>query len=512
MYYQQIFVLYGLNSLKADTLHDVTKKIIIGLEKIGLRIIFVVTDNNSINRKMMSLFNSPPSLNIVYPHPADSSRPLFYIFDSVHVLKSIRNNWLNQKNEELNFFYPDIENLSHCHTASFLTLRKLYNLECKKLLKFGYGLSIKALWPSNLVRQNVRLVLQVFNEYIVEALMELGSKHNLNHFESTANFIKIICTWWKIVNVKTPGKGYRLKDKMQESIKDAINDEKILFLNKVWSWLQKWEEMKLQIGVFTRETLTAFKHSTHALIEISSYCFTELKMSYVLLGKFQTDVLESRFGKYRQLAGSQYNVSLRQIFESEKKLRLSSIMREKLKNIVSEIIINEDLHNSDGGDGDSIEIEWFNDITVSDEDISNLTDEIPIITYLAGYCCYVVRKKLKCNSCIELIVTDVVLEDSARLIQNLNRGGLVYPQKEIVDILCYNFVIVNKLTNDFEKSFMKCTNQRSLVIKITEQNLLAAEIPNWDTCDEGHTSKDILHMILRSSTNTLLNNYVKKKK
>lgn len=140
-----------------------------------------------------------------------------------------------------------------------------------------------------------------------------------------------------------------------------------------------------------------------------------------------------------------------------------------------------------------------------------MTDEIPIITYLAGYCCYVVRKKLKCNSCIELIVTDVVLEDSARLIQNLNRGGLVYPQREIVDILCYNFVIVNKLTNDFEKSFMKCTNQRSLVIKITEQNLLAAEIPNWGTCDEGHTSKDILHMILRSSTNTLLNNYVKKK-
>ena len=34
--------------------------------------------------------------SIVYPHPSDNARPLFLILDSVHILKCIRTNWLNQ--------------------------------------------------------------------------------------------------------------------------------------------------------------------------------------------------------------------------------------------------------------------------------------------------------------------------------------------------------------------------------------------------------------------------------
>ncbi|KAH7977923.1 hypothetical protein HPB49_003950 [Dermacentor silvarum] len=48
-------------------------------------------------------------------------------------------------------------------------------------------------------------------------------------------------------------------------------------------------------------------------------------MQYVLLGKFQTDSLEDRFGRYRQLSGANYNVSIRQIDESETKLRLQKV-------------------------------------------------------------------------------------------------------------------------------------------------------------------------------------------
>ena len=43
-------------------------------------------------------------------------------------------------------------------------------------------------------------------------------------------------------------------------------------------------------------------------------------MQYILPGKFQTDNLEARFGQYRQLSGDQYNISIQQVFEWEKKL------------------------------------------------------------------------------------------------------------------------------------------------------------------------------------------------
>jgi hypothetical protein len=59
-------------------------------------------------------------------------------------------------------------------------------------------------------------------------------------------------------------------------------------------------------------------------MQLTEFCTGELIWSYLLPGKFQTDTLESRFGQYRQLAGGQYHVSVRQIFEVEKKIRLSS--------------------------------------------------------------------------------------------------------------------------------------------------------------------------------------------
>lgn len=84
--------------IDANTLHEFLKKLIIDLESLGLKVIAVVSDNNSINRKAMKFFANPSKASIVYQHPADPSRPLFFILDSVHVLKSVRNNWLNQRN------------------------------------------------------------------------------------------------------------------------------------------------------------------------------------------------------------------------------------------------------------------------------------------------------------------------------------------------------------------------------------------------------------------------------
>ena len=49
------------------------------------------------------------------------------------------------------------------------------------------------------------------------------------------------------------------------------------------------------------------------------------------MGKFQTDSLEARFGQYRRLSGGKYNISLSQVYESEKKLRLLSTLKLKLK-------------------------------------------------------------------------------------------------------------------------------------------------------------------------------------
>ena len=62
------------------------------------------------------------------------------------------------------------------------------------------------------------------------------------------------------------------------------------------NWLDVWK-----LGNFshrlTSQTHAALSHTIYGMIEVTKFCFEELKMKYVLYGKFQTDLLEHRFGK-----------------------------------------------------------------------------------------------------------------------------------------------------------------------------------------------------------------------
>ncbi len=78
------------------------------------------------------------------------------------------------------------------------------NQRVNSLAKSDYSLTFKALAPSTLESQKVKLALQIFNEHIIQGLNEMSARENLLHSEKTANFIQIISTWWEIVNVWRP--------------------------------------------------------------------------------------------------------------------------------------------------------------------------------------------------------------------------------------------------------------------------------------------------------------------
>jgi len=92
----------------------------------------------------------------------------------MHLLKCIRNNWLGQSDVDNTFAFPDIENESICK-ASLSHLRHLYASEKDNYVKMAPGLSYKVLNLSNLEHQNVKLVLQVFDEKTITALGTFGT-------------------------------------------------------------------------------------------------------------------------------------------------------------------------------------------------------------------------------------------------------------------------------------------------------------------------------------------------
>lgn len=387
--FKEVIHISPTSKLNHEVLFTFIKTVINNLEEIGFRVFCVVSDNNAINSKAMNNFSRNKNLSIVYPHPFDNSRPLFYLFDCVHLLKCVRNNWLNSKPDQI-LTYPDFETGDQ-KNAMFHALKTLHNLEHDKLLKFGYSLNLKALHPSNLERQNVKLALKVFNPFVVQALLHFGS--NIEGSKDTANFIDIILTWWKIVNVKTPLKGKRLNDIYQEPITATnLKDPKLTFLEKMLKWLETWKAGNFSHKLST-QTHTALYHTIYGMLEISKYCFNELKMNYVLLGKLQTDPLEHRFGKYRQLAGGQYHISLRQLYESEKRLRIQSLLTLKSRffgTIHIDRFCDDECYNVN-----VLEVQQEHSFIPNiDVDVATVErvkkEEMPVVTYLAGYCCYIV--------------------------------------------------------------------------------------------------------------------------
>ena len=65
------------------------------LEIIGLKVIAVVCDGATPNRKFFKMHGSSKGLTYKATNIYDNSRPVFFISDVPHLLKTTRNSWAN---------------------------------------------------------------------------------------------------------------------------------------------------------------------------------------------------------------------------------------------------------------------------------------------------------------------------------------------------------------------------------------------------------------------------------
>lgn len=131
--------------------------------------------------------------------------------------------------------------------------------------------------------------------------------------------------------------------------------------------------------------------TTDAFINLIPYLFQNYEIDYILLGKFQTDALESRFGSYRQMSGANYYISFVQLIESERKLRFknSIIISTKNDNISLKSLEPYEESNQEV----YINIDIYHCLLVGEFSLEFVpSDLLPIVTYIGGY---VAKKKIK---------------------------------------------------------------------------------------------------------------------
>ena len=108
--YSTIVRLIPLGSSSAEILFPIIRKTISDIESCNLFVEAICTDNYPLNVSLFKLFpNDSKTLQPKVKHPCNPARNLILLFDIVHIIKSIRNNWLNLHDHDKTFVFPLFE-------------------------------------------------------------------------------------------------------------------------------------------------------------------------------------------------------------------------------------------------------------------------------------------------------------------------------------------------------------------------------------------------------------------
>jgi hypothetical protein len=139
--------------------------------------------------------------------------------------------------------------------------------------------------------------------------------------------------------------------------------------------LVQWKDLKEKNNSLSN-FLCALQ-TTSTLPKVAKYILERKSLTFVLFGKLSSDPIEKRFGQYRQLAGANYFLSVRQFVESEKLIRLRSLVRFSQLSLgeVREVFEPTTLEQEDNSRQDS---DTLLELLGSDsEDICHLSRTIP---------------------------------------------------------------------------------------------------------------------------------------
>ena len=296
--------LLPISHLKPEFLFEQIE-IVIGLVVLyGGHVDAIVADNHMTNRRCFALYQSEPSSPwIGFSNAGNSSVILLY--DSVHLMKSFRNNWITEGRQELQLKLPQRD--EPClgewkHICSIETDERDSAVRCTVLDFVSCHLS-------PIERQKMKLFLNVFNEKTIAAL-------EIRNRKDTASILSTITKLWKMFNVKNASLHIRLADDDRKPF-SCLSDSRLDFMKQM---ALNFKSLPGGRGPFRKRSLTSeTRDALYSTLMGTASLIEKLLASgfkFVLTAKFQSDDLEGEFGVYRQLSGGTYFVGVEQVLSS----------------------------------------------------------------------------------------------------------------------------------------------------------------------------------------------------
>ena len=280
-----------------DATHDI-------ITSSGGKVIAIICDGNRTNQSFMRSYDTVPG------KPWLTTDGKFLLFDFVHLLKCIRNNWITELTGEL--IYDDN---GITRTAKWCHLKQLYDFESADPLTRLSSLTDISIAPKPIERQKVAHALSVFCDKTYTALLTHPKMKDVEWVEDTSIFIKKVIEFWKIMNVKGLGADRRHNDPLEKVIEDP-DDYRLDLIANFGEMTMKMSTASQgkRVKQLTKDASRAIHHTCNGVVDLTKYLL-KTSHKYVVLNKFSTDPLEKSFGKLRQSSGGTYFITVQQVID-----------------------------------------------------------------------------------------------------------------------------------------------------------------------------------------------------
>ena len=280
------------NSTDGTVLCEIVKRIILACDNISLNVMAVTTDMGSINRamwKMLGVVSNKEKCSCSFPHPGHPGQSVYVFADVPHLVKNLRNHFVNGQDIVLP---ADVVKKFNLPTAVVCVkpVKLLVDYQSGKDLKPAPKLTEKHLEPSHFDKMKVSHAMAVFSKSVSAALHVMVDTGVYDQSAlTTAWFVDIVNHWFDLMSSRHPIVALSKFDqaKYVEAVEflNMVNDlfRRVVIGNEHWK--------PVQSGVIL---------STTSMLLVHEQLLNENNFKFVLTSRFSQDCLENLFSCIRR--------------------------------------------------------------------------------------------------------------------------------------------------------------------------------------------------------------------
>ncbi|KFM75205.1 Transposable element P transposase, partial [Stegodyphus mimosarum] len=400
---------------------ELLKKTILSLAEIGYNVVAVVSDLGGRNRAVWSELQIT-HLESSFTHPDNSGKRVWVFADVPHLLKLLRNHFLD-----------DGLTLPGNKLITKEPIERLLSTDCKEV-RICPKLSASHITVKGNERQRVYLAAQLFSNHTAQ-----GIRYLMPEEEDTANFFELVNNSFDILNARKPVTDTVLA--CAYGIHEVIQERT----------LKKFYELCDNMRVGKTKHLLPFQKGFMMSIRSLLGLFSDMKqfgVKYLLTSKLNQDCLENLFSRIRGLGhfydhplpvDVKYRMRLLLLTHNDCQISLSNtssvapdeeedafITSHFFGNILPDM--SEALKMLDG------ETE-MRDIVLDDSPLTSTSEptadcSVQGFRYLAGYIAYRGRKYDHSLGTPTEQLLHLPSDEHVGWIETLSRGGLLVPSEE----------------------------------------------------------------------------------